>query len=47
LQEYWGVVMEPAGVSPGYGVVVPTVLLVWSRSGQCPATLTMRIAPQE
>ena len=46
-QEDWDVAIEPARVSPSYGVMVPTVRLVWSRSGQCPATLTMRIAPQE
>jgi uncharacterized heparinase superfamily protein len=45
--EDWDVAIEPARVSPSYGVMVPTVRLVWSRSGQCPATLTMRIAPQE
>jgi uncharacterized heparinase superfamily protein len=40
----WSVAIEPARVSPSYGVVVPAARLVWSRRGALPATLTLTLS---
>jgi uncharacterized heparinase superfamily protein len=42
----WKIEIGRGRVSHSYGVVVPTVRLVWHHSGPLPVTLTMRIMPR-
>jgi hypothetical protein len=42
----WQLEIGPGRVSPSYGVVVPTVRLLWRRTGPVPALLQLSIAPR-
>ncbi len=42
----WACAVEPARVSPSYGIVAPTVRLCWTREGPNPAELGVVIMPR-
>jgi hypothetical protein len=42
--DQWAVDIGDARISPSYGVVVPSVRIVWKREGALPASLVIRLS---